>query len=44
MSLRVIVQGVEEPPTHGDVCPDCGRDVPLQGITVHIAERPDGPA
>ena len=43
-SLRVIVQGIEGSPARGDGCPDCGRHVPLQGITVHIVERPDGPA
>jgi len=43
-SLRIIVDGVQEPPARSDLCPDCGRHVPLQGITVHIGERPDGPA
>ena len=41
-TFQIVVQGADEETSRGDVCPTCGRHVPLMLIV--IGTREDGPA
>lgn len=41
-TLQIVVQGADEETSRGEVCPACGRHVPLKLIV--IGTREDGPA
>ena len=41
-AFQIVVQGADEETSRGEVCPACGRHVPLTLIV--IGTREDGPA